>query len=129
MEENNDLLEGDIIDRTGQVLGLERKYVVPVLLSTAVLVGIAVFIAAVSFGDVRNQLSGGTELEEQQIERLRNLVVEIERGGSIPDVASGKAQPRNEMCGPHLSGDAGMERGWLWIEEDELCRRVHRSAR
>ena len=129
MEENNDVLEGDILDKTGQVLGIERKYVVPVVLSTALLVGIAVFIAVVSVGDVRNQFLGGPEAELREIKRLRDMVVEIEAGGTIPDVASGEALPRNERCGSHLSGEAGMERGWLWIEEEELCRRIHRSRR
>ncbi len=129
MEEERDFLEGDLIDKTGQVLGLERRFVVPAMISTAVLMGIAIFIAVVSVADVREQFLGGEGQEQSEFEQLRQTVVEIESGGSIPDVASGEAQTRGETCGPHLSGEAGMKRGWVWIEEDELCRRVHRSGR
>ena len=129
MEENNDVLEGDILDKTGQVLGIERKYVVPVLLSNGASYGNRrVHRCGVGRG-CQKPVLGGPEEEQREIERLRDMVVEIESGGRIPDVASGEAQPRNERCGPHLGGEAGMERGWLWIEEEELCRRVHRSGR
>ena len=129
MEEERDFLEGDLIDKTGQVLGLERRFVMPAMISTAALMGIAIFIAVVSVADVREQFLGGEGQEQSKSAQLGQTVVEIESGDSIPDVASGEAQTRGETCGPHLSGEAGMKRGWVWIEEDELCRRVHRSGR
>ena len=129
MEEERDFLEGDLIDKTGQVLGLERRFVVPAMISTAVLMGVAIFIAVVSVGDVREQFLGGERQGQSEAERLLQAIVEIESGGSIPDVASGEPQPRGETCGPHLSGETGMKRGWLWSEDEELCRRVHRTGR
>ena len=129
MEEERGFLEGDLIDKTGQVLGLERRFVVPAMIFTAVLMGVAIFIAVVSVGDVREQFLSDERQGQSEAERLRQTVVEIVSGGSIPDVASGEAHVSGETCGPHLSGETGLKRGWLWIEDEELCRRVHRSGR
>lgn len=129
MEEERDFLEGDLIDKTGRVLGLERRFVVPTMIFALALMGIAIFIAVVSFADVREQFIGGEGQEQSEFKQLMQTVVEIESEGSIPDVASGEAQTRRETCGPHLSGETGMKRGWLWVDEEELCRRVYRSGR
>ena len=129
MEEQQELMDGDLVGKTAHVLGVERKHVLPVVGLVVVLMGIVIFLAVISIVDLRGQFFSGDSDAREVIIRMSELPVEIEVGGAIPDVASGDAMKRGELCGPHLKGEDGLKRGWLWNAEKEVCVRVHRSLR
>ncbi len=66
---------------------------------------------------------------DQQIEYMKErqkLPTLLMEGQVIPDA---ELRPNGEvlLCGRALSGRSGLQRGWVWSEEEEGCRRVARQ--
>lgn len=66
---------------------------------------------------------------DRQIEYMKErqkLPTFLSEGQVIPDA---EPRPNGEvlLCGRVLSGRSGLQRGWVWSEEEEGCRRVARQ--
>ena len=129
MAYEEDGLVGDPLDRVAAVLGVSRKQALAALGTIAAIVGLSFYLAVTSgLFLFRQYESGGAPPtpesagQETLLERA-DLPTLVEVGEVVPDVPEGEGGAMLR-CGPHLAGQAGLQRGWIWDDRVSGCRRV-----
>lgn len=77
---------------------------------------------------VTDDTTNPADLARERLRERAKLPVVLDEGQEVPD-----APPRPNgvalRCGPLLQGQSGLNRGWLWTEEERRCRRVATQPR
>ena len=122
-------LVGDPLDRVAAILGVSRKQALAALVTVAAVVGLSFYLAVTSgLFLFRQYESGGAPPtpevagRESLLERAE-LPTLVEFGEPVPDAPDGEGGAMLR-CGPHLAGQAGLQRGWVWDDRVSGCRRV-----
>ena len=129
MANEEDRLVGDALDRVSAVLGVSRKQALAALITIAAVVGVSFYLALTSgISLIRQYETGGAPptpeaAGQQSLLERAELPTLIEVGEPVPDAAPSEDGSRLR-CGPGLSGQAGLRKGWVWDDSESSCRRV-----
>ena len=129
MANEEDRLVGDALDRLATVLGVSRKQVLAALITIAAVVGLSFYLAVTSGMSLFRQYETGGALPtpdatvQQTLLERAELPTLIDVGEPVPDAVHGEDDALMR-CGPGLSGEAGLRRGWVWDDSESGCRRV-----
>lgn len=129
MANEGDRLVVDALDRVAAVLGVSRKQALAALITFAAVVSVSFYLALTSgISLLRQYETGGAPptpetLGQQSLLGRSELPTLIEVGEPVPGAAPGE-DGAMLRCGPGLSGQVGLRRGWVWDDSESGCRRV-----
>ena len=128
MANEEDGLVGDSLDRIAAVLGVSRKQALAALATIATVVGLSFYLAAMSGLYLFRQYETGgvpptpkSAGQEAPLERSE-LPTLVEVGETVRSEGGALLS-----CGPGLTGQVGLQRGWVWDDRISGCRRVRQG--
>ena len=129
MTNEEDRLVGDTLDKLAALLGVSRKQALAAAFTILAVIVLSFYLAVTSGVSLyRQYATGGAQPTPQAggeralLERAE-LPTLLEVGEFLPDAAV-TGEGTSLRCGPVLSGEAGLRRGWVWDDREPGCRRV-----
>ena len=107
--------------RIAELMGITDGQARVFVLVFAVVAAAAFYLAADGAGAIYERYSGGGGSAASEIEARAKRRVWVAQGDTLPDVAD---VPDGALCGANLSGERGLEYGWVWERETGGCRRI-----
>ena len=129
MTNEEDRLVGDALDKIAAVLGVSRKQALAAAFTFLAVIVLSFYLAVTSGVSLYRQYeTGGAQPTaqaggEQALLERAELPTLLEVGELLPDAAV-TDDVTLLRCGPVLSGEAGLRRGWVWDDREPGCRRV-----